>query len=306
MHQSLFASSDERTYPPLASLEAVRAVARHQSLTAAANELGQTAGALSRRVAAVETWLGTSLFRRHGRGMTLTPDGQRFVARVDEAFDLIASAGDPWRRRRGTDVVRISVVPSFARMWLLPRLRRLELGQDGSQELRAEIAIDYRHADLEGGEVDVAIRYGRGSWKAVHAERLMNESLIPVASPELAQRIGCGGTAQQILRQTLLCDSDAIGWRDWLRANGVDRFRPRAHDRRFEDYGAVLAAARAGLGVALARLPFAEQELDAVGLIRLSEVLVPSSLTYYIVTAHRESRRSVLEFCRRLRDLAGE
>lgn len=302
MDQSLGTSRNVDTYPPLTSLEAVRAVARHHSLTAAAIELGLTPGAVSRRVAAAEGWLGTSLFKRHGRGMQLTPDGQRFLSRIEDAFDLIASAGDPWRGQRGTDVVRVSVVPSFARLWLLPRLRQLELGTNGGQELRVDVAVDYRNMDVEAGEVDVAIRYGRGTWKGVHAERLMDESLIPVANVDLVANLGEDVLPQALLRHPLICDSDAVGWREWLRAHGVDRYRPRAQDRRFEDYGLVIAAAQAGLGIALARVPFADQELEKVGLVKLDSAAVPSPLTYHIVVAQRENRRSVVEFCRRLRE----
>jgi DNA-binding transcriptional LysR family regulator len=297
---------DRVPYPPLASLEAVRAVAGHQSLTAAAGELGLTPGALSRRVASIEAWLGTPLFERHGRGMRPTPDGQRFLSRIEDAFALIEAAADPWRGRKGSDVVRVSVVPSFARLWLLPRLKGLELGPDGGPRLRIEVAVDYRHADVEGGEVEVAIRYGQGTWKGVEAEPLMPERLVPVAHPELAARLGQDAVPGDLLRQTLLCDSDAVGWRAWLRAHGVGRFRPRPHDRRFEDYGLVLAAARAGLGVALARMPFAEAEVREAGLVPVGATGVPSPLTYHLVTRPRESRPAVIELCRRLRTSALE
>ncbi|TDK29365.1 LysR family transcriptional regulator [Rhizobium deserti] len=306
MDQRLNLPTSDVVHPPLASLEVVRAVARHQSLTAAAIELGLTAGALSRRVAALEAWLGTPLFERHGRGMRPTPDGQRFLSRIEDAFALIAAAADPWRGQRGSDVVRISVVPAFARMWLLLRLRRLELGPDGGQALRVDVAVDYRHADVEGGEVDVAVRYGRGTWKGVVSEPLMEESLVPVAHADLAARLGTDVAPTDLLQQTLLCDSDAVAWREWLRAHAVERFRPRPHDRRFEDYGLVLAAAQAGLGVALARVPFADAAVEEALLTRLSCVAVPSPLTYHLVTRQRESRPAVVELCQRLKALAKE
>jgi LysR family transcriptional regulator, glycine cleavage system transcriptional activator len=209
---------DRVPYPPLASLEAVRAVAGHQSLTGSVGELGLTAGALSRRVVSIEAWLGTPLFERHGRGMRPPPDGQCFLSRIEEAFALIEMAADPWRGRKGSDVVRVSVVPSFARLWLLPRLRGLELEPDGGPCLRIEVAVDYRHADVEDGEVEVAIRYGQGTWKGVEAEPLMPERLVPVAHPDLAARLGQDAGPADLLRQALLCVSDAVGWRAWLRA----------------------------------------------------------------------------------------
>jgi LysR family glycine cleavage system transcriptional activator len=287
-------------HPPLASLEAVRAVARHASLTAAAGALDITAGALSRRVAAVEAWLGTPLFERHGRGMRLTPDGQRFFSRIEEAFALIEAAADPWRGRRGSDVVRVSVVPSFARLWLLERLQALEIGAPDGPRLRIEVAVEHRNADVEGGEVDIAIRYGGGMWRGVAARPMMAETLVPIATRDIADRLDLEPDPAALLKWPLIYDSDAVGWRAWLQQAGVEKFRPRSHDRRFEDYGLVLTAAQAGLGIALARLPFAEAAMQAAGLVRISAREVPSPLTYYLVTRQREARPVVVALAHRL------
>lgn len=289
----------------------MRAVSRHGSLTAAATALGVTAGALSRRVAAVESWLGTTLFERHGRGMRLTPDGQRFMMRIEEAFSLIEAAADPWRRKRGPDVVRISVVPSFARFWLLDRLDALERGWPGTggPRLRIEVAVEHRHADVEGGDVDLAIRYGRGPWPGLEAKRLMAESIVPVARADLAGRIRHADDGEPdiaaLLALPLLYDSDAVGWRAWLKEAGLPRFRPRPHDRRFEDYSLVIAAAQAGLGVALARLPFAASAIKAMGLVTLSGREVDSPLAYHVVKRPNESRTGVLTLAARLSLSAG-
>lgn len=300
MRQSTAGPSARAAYPPLASLEAVRIVARHNSLTAAAVELGITSGALSRRVAAVEAWLGTALFQRHGRGMRLTPDGHRFLSRVEEAFQIIEGAAEQWRGRRGSDVVKISVVPSLARLWLLERLERLERGGDLYGPLRVDIAIDDRLADVESGQVDLAIRYGRGKWRGLTAYPLMPERLVPVACRRIADELGEEPRGAAILSQTLLHDSNAVAWKAWLEHAGIKGFRPRAHDRRFEDYGLVLAAAEAGLGIALARRPFADQAVRAAGLVPLSERDIESPLTYYVVQRPSESKAAVLALSRRL------
>ena len=304
--QSLNQTPERVAHPPLASLDAVRTVARHGSLTAAAGSLGLTAGALSRRVAAVEAWLGVALFERHGRGMRPTPDGQRFLSRIEEAFSLIEAAADPWRGRRGPDVVRISVVPSFARLWLLDRLAGLEAGAPGSPQLRIEVAVEHRNADVEGGEADLAIRYGRGNWRGVEARPLMAERLVPVACRCIAEHLGPNAGPAALLGQALLYDSDAVGWKAWLHGQGIERFRPRAHDRRFEDYGLVLKAAQAGLGIALARLPFAAEIVGQAGLTRLSNREAPSPLIYHLVTRPRETRAAVLTLAERFALAASE
>jgi DNA-binding transcriptional LysR family regulator len=285
--------------PPLDSLDTVCAAARHESFSAAAEALGLTHGAVSRRVAAVEAWLGTALFERHGRGVRLTPDGQRFVSRVEAAFRLIDEAAVRWRRRRGPEVVRISVVPGFAKLWLFERLAALE---QGDPALRIEIAVEGRNADVEGGEVDLAVRYGAGSWPGLHAVRLLPERLYPVARPDLAQRIG--PSADGLLLAPLLHDSDLSGWRAWFGSCGIT-LKPRPQDRRFEDYTLVLAAAEAGLGIALARAPFSDRAIRAGGLVRLGEQEIASPLTYHLLTRTGGARPAVAALVVRMTALAG-
>lgn len=288
-------NAQHRSRPPLANLETVCLVARHGSFTAAAEASGLTHGAISRRVGAVENWLGCPLFERHGRGVSLTCDGQRFLGRVEHAFDVIDAAADQWHQARKTPAVRLSVVPSFAKLWLLERLRSLEAGEPF---IDIQVTTEHRNADVAAGEVDIALRYGRGGWTSIDAEPLMSETLYPVASPEVAARIE-GAEAAQMLSMPLLHDSDLTGWRAWCGAQGVS-LRPRARDRRFEDYTVVLAAAEAGLGIALARAPLADSWLARSRLVRVSEVEVECPLQYHIVTAKREKRPEVLEVIARL------
>lgn len=284
--------------PPLDSLDTVCVVARHDSFSAAAEALGLTHGAVSRRVATVEAWLGTALFERHGRGVRLTPDGQRFVSRVEAAFRLIDEAAVRWRRRRGPEVVRVSVVPGFAKLWLFERLAALE---QGDPALRIEIAVEGRNADVEGGEVDLAVRYGAGNWPGLQAVRLLPERLYPVAHPDLARRVGA--SPDGMLQAPLLHDSDLTGWRTWFATGGI-ALKPRPQDRRFEDYTLVLAAAEAGLGIALARAPFSDRAIRAAGLVRLGEHEVPSPLTYHLLTRTGGARPAVAALTARMTALA--
>jgi DNA-binding transcriptional LysR family regulator len=292
-------NASHRARPPLANLETVCLVARHGSFTAAADASGLTHGAISRRVGAVENWLGCALFERHARGVSLTCDGQRFLGRIEHAFDVIDTAADQWHQARKAPAVRLSVVPSFAKLWLLERLRSLETGQPF---IDIQVTAEHRNADVSAGEVDIALRYGRGGWASVDAEPLMGETLYPIASPALAQRLE-GASVSDMLAMPLLHDSDLTGWRAWCSAQGVS-LRPRARDRRFEDYTVVLAAAEAGLGIAMARAPLAEHWIARSRLQRLSSVEVECPLKYHIVTARREKRPEVLAVIARLREAA--
>ncbi|KVN43670.1 LysR family transcriptional regulator [Burkholderia territorii] len=290
--------------PPLASLETVCLVARQGSFLAAADASGVTHGTISRRVAAVENWLGMALFERHARGVRLTPDGQRFVGRIEQAFAIIDGAADQWRSPRTPRLVRMSVVPAFAQLWLLERQHALE---SEAPALRIELGIELRNVDIAGGEADLSIRYGRGNWRQLETREFMPETLYPVAHPRLAAQLAAlrrrNGDAA-LLEMPLLHDSDVTGWRTWFDALGVP-FKPRAQDRRFEDYNLVLAAAEAGLGVALARVPLAEAYLRRSALVRVSRHEVESLLRYHFVHAKGESRPEVLALMERMRAALG-
>lgn len=276
--------------PPLSTLETIVVAARCPSFSEAAIKLGLTHGAISRRVAALESWLGFPVFERHGRGIRPTPDGQRFVAQLDEAFRQIEMASDRWRRV-SSDTVRVSSVPSFAKLWLLPRLRALE-----ARGCRIDLAVEHRNADVERGEVDVAIRYGRGRWPNVDAIGLGAEHHFPVAAAEVVQALGTNPSIEAILARPLIHDSDATGWRAWLASIGCASFKPRRHDRRFEDYTLSLAAAEQGLGIALARAPIADDYVASSKLRRIHAATSQSPLLYYLVIQFGERRPTVRQF----------
>lgn len=287
--------------PPLEGLTAVLAAAEAGSFTGAAEALGVTHAAISRRVAVVEAWLGTTLFERQGRGVALTPAGRRFAAEVEDALSRIEQVADRWRPRRGGEVVRLSLVPSFAKLWVLPRMAAL---QGDPPDVRVELLIEHRPLDLEAREADLVVRYGRGGWPGVDAHLLFHEHLAPAARPALAARIGAAASAAQIARHPLIHDSDTRQWRDWLGAEDV-RYRPRQIDRRFENYDMVLAAAEAGLGVCLIRLPLAEDWLTSGKLVRLSDRQSKNPASHFLGMRHGEARPAVLDLAKRMTELCG-
>lgn len=244
--------------PPLDTLRAFEAAARSGSFSGAAEALNLTHGAVSRQVAKLEHWLGLRVFVRQARGVVLTPEGQRLLQRTQEAFSLFADTSDRWSEQRGAAVVRFSATPSVCSLWLMPRWQRLE---SGDPALRIVLQVDHRMVALDEEGIDLAIRCGRGGAPGRVSVQLFEEWCFPVASPALVQAIGEGGP-QRLLDQPLIHDSDAAGWRAWFNAQGLD-YRPRPQDRRFEDYNLVLDAAACGLGVALARPPLAQAQIDS-------------------------------------------
>ena len=282
------------TLPPLDGISALLAAAHGGSFSAAAEALGLTHGSVSRRIGALEAWLGTKLFDRHGRGVRLTPAGQRFAREARAALGSLQRSAEPWRPWTGRQTVKLSAVPSFSRLWLLPRLAQIERG-----DLHIALIVDHRTSDLDAREADVAIRYGRGQWEGLDARRLFGETLVPVAAPALANRLGADARADEVLAYPLLHDSDASQWRGWLGDADV-RYRPRWQDRRFEDYDSVLAAAEAGLGIALLRQPLASAALDRGALHPVSARAIANPAAHFICLRRGESRLPVLEVADRL------
>jgi LysR family transcriptional regulator, glycine cleavage system transcriptional activator len=286
--------------PPLDTLRAFEAAARTGSFSAAAEALNLTHGAVSRQVAKLERWLGLRVFLRQARGVALTPEGQRLLQRTQEAFSLIADTADRWSEQRGAAVVRFSATPSVCSLWLMPRWQRLE---EGEPPLRIVLQIHHRRVDLDEEGIDLAIRCGRGGAPGRVSVQLFEEWCYPIASPELARAIG-EGEPQRLLGQPLIHDSDAAGWRAWFAAHGLD-YRPRPQDRRFEDYNLVLDAAACGLGVALARPPLAQAQVEAGRVAMVDAGLALNPVSYWLDRPLGQPRPAAVALARRIAAEAG-
>ena len=232
-----------RPLPPLDALAAALAAREYGSFTAAAGALNVTHTAVSRRVAVAECWSGAPLFERHGRGVRTTGHGERLLVRLSAMLDGIGQLAQPDRAAPRRHILRVATTPSFARYRLLPALQRIE-----GDDLRIEIGAESRNADLRAARIDLAIRYGRGGWRAGAETALPREPLVPVLRRNLAAAITDGSKGVAAL--PLIHDADATLWRAWCAAYGIER-RAKAADRTLFDYGSALEAARAGLGVAL-------------------------------------------------------
>lgn len=284
-------------FPPAGSLEAFIAAARRGSLSGAAEELALTHGAVSRRIQALERWLGSAVFERHGRGVRLTPVGSQFERRVARSMGAIIDMANDVRTARTSGLVRISVLPSVARLWLVPRLAML---QGNPPDLTIIPVTEHRLASVDARDADLAIRYGFGDWPGVDAFKLFDERLVPVATSRIARIVD--GQPERMFDFAIIHDSDATSWRKWCDAAGIP-FRPRAGERRFDDYDLALGAAEAGLGVVLARLPLAGRFLERADLAILSRPWLPVPQAHWLVTRTGETRQPIVRLIGRI--LAG-
>src|SRR3982750_3092855 len=154
-----------RRLPPLSSLRPFEAAARLESFSRAADELHLTHGAISRQVRALEQHVGGQLFTRHGKRVTLTASGRAFAERVRTALHEITLAAEAVGRRGNR--LTVSVLPSFASRWLMPRLMRF---MEKHPELEVSVVATTALANFTTDEVDVGIRFGRGPYPPLVSE----------------------------------------------------------------------------------------------------------------------------------------
>jgi len=234
----------ERAQLPLNALRAFEAAARHLNFTRAAIELCVSQGAVSHQVAALEERLGTPLFRRLPRGLALTDEGQALVPTVADAFDRIGATLDLYADGRLREVLNVGVVGTFAAGWLL---RRLDDFNRAHPRIDLRLMTNNNRVDLAGEGLDFAIRFGNGAWHGVHAEPVLEAPLSPLCSPAIAERLA---EPPALSRETLLRSYRADEWPRWFEAVGAPC--PSLHGPVFDTSLAMVAAARAGIGVALA------------------------------------------------------
>lgn len=250
--------------PPLGSVRAFEAAARHSSFTKAAAELGMTQAAVSWQIKTLEAHIGQQLFLRRPRRLTLTAVGAALAPGVADAFLRLQSAfATATLTATGSAVLSISAVPTFANNWLVPRLGRFQLAHPGiAVRLDAVDAADI--GDLGRGGSDVAIRIGTGVWPGLAAHPVMPVELTPCCSPAL---LGGVNTPADLLKLPLLQPYER--WLPWLAAAGVTPPRQRPNiAATFPRQHMAGRAAIAGQGVALLNPAFFDIPLGDGRLVR--------------------------------------
>jgi LysR family glycine cleavage system transcriptional activator len=274
-----------RTLPSLNALRAFEAVARHMSIAGAADELHVTSAAVSHQIRHLEDHLGMPVFQRDGRNLSLTDAGQAGLPSIREGFALLTAAMDAIDSLGETGSLSISVAPSFATKWLLPRLHRFE-AQHPEIDVRVNASMQLCDFAKEG--IDVAIRYGAGSYSDLVAEKLIHESLIPVCSPEWLASGPPLRKPVDLKAHTLLHDDSpdndpsCPSWEMWLRAAGVDAIDV-SRGPRFNQSSLVLEAAMLGRGIALAKSTLAAADIASGRLVRPLPGHSPVGFAYYLV-----------------------
>jgi len=269
----------EKRFPPLNGLRAFEAAARNLSLKLAADELCVTPAAVSQLVKGLETYLGVALFTRANRGIHLTQAGVEYFPAIRNAFKQIGDATRSTAKIAETGSLSISVTPSFAAYWLIPRLQNFH---DKHQGIHLRLMTGREPVDFSRDVMDVAIRHGTGQHGKFYCERLCAVDLIPVASPALIARFGMPKAASELTRWPHLHEVERMNWHLWFQSQAVQSMGLPS-GTAFDDCGMMLTAIIAGQGAGLVPAAMAAPALDDNRLVKLWDFGWPEDYAYHLV-----------------------
>lgn len=268
-----------RRMPPLNSLKAFEAAARHLSFTRAAAELNVTQAAISHQVKALEETLGLALFRRVNRSLLLTDEGQALYPDLGDAFDTIANAVERLYERDQAGVLNLSTLDSIAAAWLVPRIGKFRALHP---DIDVRISTTDQVIDFTSGGIDMALRYGVGPYPGMEKVLLMNETLFPVLCPALLDKYGPLNHPSDLARFPLLHDDMRDDWGVWMDAAGVSGIDV-SRGLSFTHSVHVQQAAVAGEGVALGRSVLIADDLSAGLLLKPFDIDLKAHHSYFAV-----------------------
>ncbi len=268
--------------PSLNGLRAFEAAARHLSFTNAATELNVTQTAISHQIRRLEEQLGIRLFLRQNRSLALTREAQAYLPAVRAAFDDLRRATARLMRPEREGVLTVSTMASLAAKWLVTRVAAF---QEAHPDIEVRITTSSHLVDFQREEVDMAVRYGRGSWPGVRAQWLMAEDIFPVCSPALLNGPKPLRRPEDLAHHTLLHTTLLReDWQLWLTAAGLPVSLALRRGLSFDQSFMALQAAVDGVGVALGRGRLVDADIAAGRLIVPFDVVLPADAGYYIVS----------------------
>ncbi len=268
-----------RRLPSLKALRAFEAGARCLSFTRAAEELSVTQTAISHQVRQLEEDLGVKLFERRPRELTLTPAGSTLYPVVAEAFDRISETVTRIRARPESRPLTVTLTPTFGSRWLAQRLGRF-WREHPDVDLRLHHSVQL--VDLLREDVDLAVRWGRGEWRGLTAERLMRAQATPLCSPALCKGQKPLRTPSDLKHHTLIHQKDHQEWIEWLAAAGVDDVDGR-RGPVIDDANAIIQSTMEGHGVMIAIPEVLGEEIASGKLVAPFVTRPDPAFAYYLV-----------------------
>ncbi|TKT76302.1 LysR substrate-binding domain-containing protein [Aquamicrobium sp. LC103] len=287
--------------PPLTALRAFVASAKHLSFTAAADELHVTSAAIGQQVRLLEDHLGQSLFHRNRGQLELTATGRLLMPGLSEAFASLVESIAMLAENEPAVTIRISVSPSFASKWLVPRFDDL---RNAAPHIEVLVEATTELADIEAEDVDCVIRYGPDVGSGLVVDRLFPEAVVPICSPEFYRKYGLNAGTHAALRAPLIHehgpehDTSCPDWNEWLRNEGLTT-RPEAGGVRVNLSSLVVDAALAGKGLGLGKLRLCEADLATGRLVVPFGDPRPVYFSYYFAALPHKAKLPQVDLFRR-------
>lgn len=282
---------------PLAGLGTFAIAARHLSFTKAAQEMHLTQGAVSQQIRQLEERLGVTLFVRYHRRLELTVAGVRLAVQLNHSFTEISDLILELQEEETSNILTVSVMPSFATKWLIPRLGSL---QEAYPDLQLRIQANDREVNFQRDRIDVAIVHSHVHSSKGYIVPLMKDQVFPVCSPAFAkQRALC--EPSQLAQVPLLNDdsewrfsSPYAEWEKWLllaNTKGIKASRGISFNRG----DLAVQAAIAGQGVALGRTPLVMDDIQQGRLMRPFEQALDEGHAYLFVCPEMQRQREPVQ-----------
>ncbi len=269
---------------PLNALRAYEASARHLSFVKASEELSVTPAAVSHQVKKLEEYLGLPLFRRRSRGLLLTESGQVLLTELREVFLRLDKAMERVIDSDSRGTVTLSVAPTFATMWLIPRLQKFYALQP---DIDVRISTSLGLVDFQRDDYDAAIRLGSGQWFGLETIKLFDETVTPMCSPRLLEGPDALNHPDDLRKHVLLhnhsmdYDPEAPTWDTWLKAAGASKVdASRGTHFSLPDHG--LQASIDGAGVVLGWRTLAAPDIAAGRVVTPFDLVLPLGSSFYL------------------------
>lgn len=269
--------------PPLNSLVAFEAAARHSSFTVAARELNVTQGAISRQVRLLEDYLGNALFTRTTREINLTAAGSQYYQSVRDTLLQIAQATASMRHWQGKQQVSVVTSTAMASLWLLPLVSEF---QHQNEEIDLRIIATDQVSDFSRLDCDLALYYCSTPPQNMKVTPLFNEEIFPVCSPAYLEQHPGIETLEQLGGCTWLWLEDQhrdwIGWREWFQRLGHPAPEPRRRIN-INSYAMLIQSALAGQGIALAWSGLLSDHLQTGKLVRPTHAILRTDAQFCLL-----------------------
>jgi len=262
---------------PLGALRVFEAVATHLNFSAAAEALNVTPAAVSQQIKSLESYVQVSLFRRNGRRVEITEEGVELLPAVRSGLDKLESAVHLMKQRGRSGPLQITLLASFLQMWLVPRIRSFRR-KHPDIELRFHTSSEL--VDFSRTPIHVGIRFGRGDYPNLHSEKLLDDWVVPVGTPQLIKQYGMIERGADLSRYPLL-EGDDPPWQIWQKT--AEEIAWQSRPPTIDDTVGLLAAAEEGLGFALARWTVVARSLHRGTLKKASREALPYASAHYFV-----------------------